>query len=50
MAGCEWKRVFEHAADGSVIYGSLADLIKAVKAGADATGPARPGAGIRGAP
>ena len=35
MADCTWKRIFENAADGSTVYGSLDDLVQAVKAGAD---------------
>lgn len=35
MADCTWKNIYENAADGSTVSGSLSDLVKAVKAGAD---------------
>jgi hypothetical protein len=35
MADCDWEKVYEHAADGSAVSGSLLSLIIAVKLGAD---------------
>lgn len=35
MADCTWRKVYENAADGSRVSGSLSELVKAVKAGAD---------------
>src|SRR5688572_5718023 len=35
LADCVWKRIYEHDSNGSGTFGTVNDLVKAVKAGAD---------------